>query len=297
MLTIFTIPKPFKDHIGIIQRNAIQSWFKLTPACEVILCGADVGVRETAAKFGVKHIAEIDQTNFGTPLLSSAFGQVQKIALNKIVCYVNADIIMFPNLLEAVQRIPFERFLMVGQRWDLDVKTEIDFESLDWAHGLARELKSRGVLHPGSGSDYFVFPRGGIGELPDFAVGRPSWDNWMIYHARKLGLPVIDSSKAVTVIHQNHNYCHVPQRRGDFYDGPEGDNNLALAGSSENRFTLVDATWLLTPTELIRARTPKHLARSLFRLAIHLRLYALLRKLKHIFVSLLSKNKSNSDIP
>ena len=26
MLTIFTIPKPFIGHIGVIQRNAIMSW-------------------------------------------------------------------------------------------------------------------------------------------------------------------------------------------------------------------------------------------------------------------------------
>ena len=26
MLTIFTTPKPFRGHIGIIQRNALKSW-------------------------------------------------------------------------------------------------------------------------------------------------------------------------------------------------------------------------------------------------------------------------------
>ena len=31
MLTIFTIPKPFVGHIGVIQRNAIISWLNLSP--------------------------------------------------------------------------------------------------------------------------------------------------------------------------------------------------------------------------------------------------------------------------
>ncbi len=31
MITIFAIPKPFKGHIDVIQRNAIQSWTKLSP--------------------------------------------------------------------------------------------------------------------------------------------------------------------------------------------------------------------------------------------------------------------------
>jgi hypothetical protein len=281
MLTIFTIPKPFEGHSGIIQRNAIQSWLKLTPACELILCGADHGVSETAEEFGVKHIADIEQTSLGTPLLSSAFSEVQDIAQYRLICYLNADIILFSNFLEAVERVQFERFLMVGQRWDLDVKTEIDFESLDWVHDLARDLKSRGVLHPASGSDYFVFPNGSIGELPDFAVGRPGWDNWLIYRARALGLPVVDATQAVTIIHQNHDYGHVPEKLGETFEGPEADQNRVLMGGSENRFVLLDATWLLTPEDLVPARTFKHLLRAMFLwIALHLRLYPLHRKIK-----------------
>ena len=39
MLTLFTIPKVFRGHIGVIQRNAIKSWTLLRPACEVVLLG------------------------------------------------------------------------------------------------------------------------------------------------------------------------------------------------------------------------------------------------------------------
>ncbi len=45
MLTIFSIPKPFEGHIGIIQRNAIQSWIALS-GCEVILCADEYGTAE-----------------------------------------------------------------------------------------------------------------------------------------------------------------------------------------------------------------------------------------------------------
>ena len=30
--------------------------------------------------------------------------------------------------------------------------------------------------------------------MPDFAIGRAGWDNWMIYHARQQGWPVIDGT-------------------------------------------------------------------------------------------------------
>ena len=85
MMTIFSIPKPFKGHINTIQRNAIQSWLQLYPKCEVILFGDDEGVAETAVEFGILHIPEIEKTELGTPLLSSAFDSAQKIAKNQIL--------------------------------------------------------------------------------------------------------------------------------------------------------------------------------------------------------------------
>ena len=80
MLTIFTIPKSFQDNINVIQRNAIKSWLKLYPKCEVILFGDDEGVAEVAREFNVLHIPEIEKTEKGTPLLSSAIDSAQNIA-------------------------------------------------------------------------------------------------------------------------------------------------------------------------------------------------------------------------
>jgi len=60
------------------------------------------------------------------------------------------------------------------------------------------------------GLDYFIFPCGLFRDIPPFAVGRPAWDNWLVYKARSLGLPVIDATKMVTAIHQNHAYSHHP---------------------------------------------------------------------------------------
>ena len=283
MLTFFTIPKPFRDHIGIIQKNALRSWLKLEPTCEVILCGDDEGVAETAKQFGVQHIPDLVRNAYGTPLLSSAFERSQEIARNNLVCYVNADIILFPDLLEAIKRIPFEQFLMVGQRWDLDISAEIDFESEDCWSELRNDLRSRGVLHGASGIDYFVFPKDIIGKLPDFAVGRPGWDNWLIYHARSLGFPVIDATKAVTIIHQNHDYSHVRGRRGNTYEGPEGDENVKLMGGIERAYALSDATWVLTSTELKPALSIKYLFRRIFRrIAPYLGLYTLRTKIKRM---------------
>lgn len=263
MLTFFTIPKAFEGHTALIQLNAIRSWMKASPSCEIILCGDDPGVEDAAREHSLTHLPGIQRNAYGTPLLNSAFDLVQQTARHRYVCYINTDIILTTDLASTLAMIPFERFLMVGQRWDMDVRASIDFGVHDWMRRLQEDARSHGSLHPPTGSDYFAFPRGTIGDLPAFAVGRPGWDNWFIYHARALGLPVIDATGAVTIIHQNHGYTHVPGKRENAWEGPEGDLNRELMGGRETVFTIHDATWLLGGRGLKRALSSAHLKRIL----------------------------------
>jgi len=41
MLTLFTVPKAFVGHIGLIQRNAIRSWQACVPDAQIMLFGCD----------------------------------------------------------------------------------------------------------------------------------------------------------------------------------------------------------------------------------------------------------------
>ena len=247
MITIFTIPKPFRDsHINIIQRNAIKSWLKLSPKCEVILFGDDEGVADLAKEFGVLHIPEIKKDEFGTPLLDSAFNLAQKLAKNEILVYINTDIILMSDFNSAIKKINKPLFLMSGRRWDLDVEEEIDFTEPNWENKLKNCVEKEGKLHGFSGMDYFVFSRNLLHDLPSFAVGRLGWDNWLIYHFRSHKIPVIDATKVVTVIHQNH--CIDGKRD----KGPEARYNIELAGGFSQMLTLRDADWLLTEEGLKR---------------------------------------------
>ncbi len=51
-------------------------------------------------------------------------------------------------------------------------------------------------------------------------------------------MPVIDATKGVLVVHQKHDYSHVPMNRGRAWEGPEADENRRLAGNQEFVFTL-----------------------------------------------------------
>jgi hypothetical protein len=251
MLTIFSVPKPFEGHIGMIQRNAIRSWTSVGQACQVIICGDEQGAAEAAAEFGVDMIRGIERNEFGTPLLNSVFQRVEERATHELLCYVNGDLILFPDLLEAVRLIAaeYQRFLLVGDVTNLDLREEIDG---DFQGDLRRRAATDGKVRGRIGIDYFVFPRGSMGSLPAFAVGRPRWDNWMIWRARSLRMPVVDASASVLVIHQNHGYGHVAQAVGGRWRGPEGDRNLRLLGSMERAFSLDHATHRLTPAGIVR---------------------------------------------
>ena len=66
----------------------------------------------------------------------------------------------------------------------------------------------------------------------------------MIYAGRRAGFPVIDASEAITVVHQNHDYQHLPGGQ-PHYQLPESRENVKMAGGAETVFTLRDVTWKL----------------------------------------------------
>jgi hypothetical protein len=63
----------------------------------------------------------------------------------------------------------------------------------------------------------------------------------MIYHARRSHWALVDATHDVTIIHQSHDYSHLPSSQ-PHYKLPESDVNIRLAGGREiTRFILPDA--------------------------------------------------------
>jgi len=268
MLTIFTTPKPFRGHFGVIQRNAIRSWQRLQPPCEILLLGDDDGTGEVAKELSVRHIPHLDRNRYGTPLLNSIFQQAEQAATSPYLAYVNADIILMSDFLPAVRKVATElpRFLLVGRRWDLDIRAPLDFSD-GWEVRLRSQIAGRGKFHGHSGIDYFVFSPGLWGGIPPFAIGRTVWDNWLIWMATSQKAIVIELTEVVTVVHQDHDYSHIPGAAKDAREGPEAKQNLALAGGYVHAFTLWDAKYQLTRSGIRRRVTPYHFYRHLVTLS------------------------------
>jgi hypothetical protein len=247
-ITIFTAPKPFTNpHIALIQRNAIRSWLALGLEVEVLVIGDEPGIAENCAEMGAPHLPDVERNEQGTPLISSIFELARQHSTSPILAYVNADVILLPDAIAASRSVSEQArsFLIVGQRWDLAVTESLEYRP-GWETRLRERVAREGRLHQRGGSDYFIYRREDFTHMPAFAVGRAGWDNWMIYDARYRGAAVVDATAAIQVIHQDHDYSHLPGGQ-PHYRLPETFENVRLAGGRLTIFKLDDANRRLTP--------------------------------------------------
>ena len=243
-MTIFITPKGFdREHIAMIQRNAIRSWKALGNEVDIILIGDDPGVEENAEMLGVRFFRDVRRNSSGTPMLDDIFRIARENSDSPVLAYVNADIILKKDFLDITKKIMAEedKFLLVGQRWDLDVRKDLEFPD-GWEISFDQDLASRGRRHPAGGSDYFIFPRDIFTSIPAFAIGRSGWDNWMFYEARVKGWKLINCSKSINIIHQDHDYAHLPNGL-PHYRQPESAENVKAAGGKRTIFTLLDCNY------------------------------------------------------
>ncbi len=236
MITIFSTPKAFNGHIGLIQRNALNNWSLFDQ--EIILFCDDPGVGKAAKKYGARHIPKVERTKFGTPIIGSIFHRAQLKASNDLMMYVNTDIVFTRGILETAEYVNsnLDQFLVIGNRYDLNVGHSIKYKG-EWPTRWEKRAKKSGVPHSGGGVDYFMFRKGMYKDMPKFALGRGFWDSWLMGRAFKDGVPVIDASDIIFAIHQNHDYMHLPpsaphrNKRDRWHSkGPETNRNNVLRG-------------------------------------------------------------------
>jgi hypothetical protein len=236
MITFFTIPKSFIGHSGIIQYNAIRSWCKLA-GNNVILFGDDVGVAELAKELELIHYSEIEKNEYDTPMVSDAFKIAQKISKTPYIAYVNSDIIFTDSFIKVLKNINITnpKWVMVGQRIDLDINMKLDFSND--AYNILKILADKNsVLHGKAGIDYFIFPNKIQLIMPDFAVGRPGWDSWLVYSIRKNKYMLIDATSIIKCYHQNHPPAYKQYNS-------EALKNKKNAGGYLQMGTIRDANW------------------------------------------------------
>ena len=249
MFTLFAIPKHFRGPFATIQRNAILSWTRLTPRPEIFLFGDEEGTAEIVLELGLRHFPEVGRNEFGTPLLDDLFRKAEQNASTPLLGYVNSDIILTNDFSAALERVhkQYEKFMMVGRRWDLDWDQPLDVSQAGWADSLRNHALRANVQRPGNYIDYFIYSRGVCDGLLPLAIGRYSWDNYILWRARSRSAELVDVSSAVVAIHQNHDFSHHPQGITGVREGPERTRNRETIGGWWHLYTIEDATQILGP--------------------------------------------------
>ncbi len=202
-ITILGMPKPFRGHVGTIQSNAITSWTMLRPRPEIYLFGEEEGVAEIAAELRISHLHDIARNEFGTPLLDDLLRRAREFVQTPLLCYVNSDIILLQEFVDAVSAIhvQFPKFLGVAHRLNIELTERLDFVASGEMR-LRREILPYGTPGNPTAIDVFVFPPDCYQQVPPLAIGRAWFDQWLIKDARRQRIPVVDMTQVTRAIHQ-----------------------------------------------------------------------------------------------
>ncbi len=197
----------------------------------MILFGDEEGAAEAARALQIRHVPDVKRNEHGTKYLSPIFDGAQDLAHHSCLCYINCDIILLSDFRAAAERVLDlgGRFLMAGQRWDTDITAPVDFYAADWEATVRRQALEANHQRPPQWIDYFAFSRGlYYKNTPPFVIGRPGWDNWLVWHARHSGARVVDATAVVQAVHQNHDYSYHPDGEAGVWQGEEAQQNYAL---------------------------------------------------------------------
>lgn len=214
-LHFFTAPKPFSGEERKSQLRALRSWLSISPRPRVTFFGNATGISHVAHAYNLRHEPQIDTTFLGIPILPSILSNVHKLSStcdNCITIFLNADIIVFDDLIEALSKLSASYqsgWLAVAARWDID---KLPFNAdAKYAREVAR-------LHTYGGIDLWAWDSasGALFDefIPPFVLGRGKYDNWLTHEIITKGnRKVVDISHACTLIHEKHDY-HLITRDG-----------------------------------------------------------------------------------
>tara|TARA_B100001175_G_scaffold76821_1_gene64185 strand:+ start:9911 stop:10768 length:858 start_codon:yes stop_codon:yes gene_type:complete len=251
MVTIFTFPRPFKEPFLNAQKNAINSWKKIHPDVEIYLINDEENSSKAfAKKNGIKCI-DGKFSEFGTPLLKDALEKIKQLAKHKDILFFNTDIIYIDGMLKSINKIhdSYEEYFVVGRRVNIDLDQKIDFNNKNYKSTLV-DLYNKGDMHGLSGLDYWLFSKNLFEDIPNFRIGKPGYDSWLLANAHKKQIPTIDASKAIRILHQNHDY---PQKKSKSYTIEYDINIKLLEGDSfslRNCTLQIDESYQIKPASL-----------------------------------------------
>ncbi len=284
MITLLTCFKNFEGDDAVRQCNALHSWKSLHPDIEIMLFGNPQGAEDIVKEFELKHYPDVPMFENRLVQIDAMFDIAQKEGQYDIQAYVNGDMIFGKDFIEALLAINLKKFMAIGRRWTIPVDGSIKEPYKESVKDLQNFARENSEMDGYQSIDYFCYRRGTFTNLKPLYLGTVTWDNYMIYHCVSHKIPVVDLSKAITAIHQKHDYNYLPGKRDEFYAGPAAQHNRDLIGGWEKLFGTNDASHILLDGKVMPARDFEYVDRREDRLReIHPGIFRalLLWKIRH----------------
>ena len=180
----------------------------------------------------------------GTKYLNYIFDRAQEISRHNFLCYANCDIMLTSDFRAALELVAgaCSQFLMIGRRWDTNITESWNFDQHDWDRQLRALALLSGKRNGPTWVDYFCFSRGlYYQKMLPFLIGRHGWDPWLIWFARKSKVRLIDASRMVVAVHQNHDYAYLKQGAASSHSIAEASYNWSLGDDAAWHHYTVDA--------------------------------------------------------
>jgi hypothetical protein len=129
MITILTAFKPFNGETLIHQNNALGSWTALGNDVEILVFGEPRVFGRAVEPFGATVVPGVPTGKDGRARVDAIFEHGRRHGKYDHQVYVNGDIILMKDFVEAFRGIRFRKFLMIGQRTNVDVTDTLSFQS------------------------------------------------------------------------------------------------------------------------------------------------------------------------
>jgi hypothetical protein len=249
MYTIFSCPKEFSSLFGVIQRNAINSWLNLRPTPKIILFGIeDDEIKKEFDNENITFLPIKDFNEYKTPFIDKIFKTAMSLSNTNTLCYVNSDIILFNDFSSTINILQKKnKFFGVGRRYNIEIDQIVKFDD---ENTEIKKYLSYAKIDSYTGSDYFIFDKNSIKNIPSFLIGRTCWDNWLMHYASKNELNLTDCTSDILCIHQKHDYSHIKTSTNNHYKGIEREHNFKQLGGIDKLYDIRDSNFLLKNQKL-----------------------------------------------
>lgn len=245
-LALFTTLKLCEDeHTFKTQLASVITWATLPLSANspvVYLAGVSICNEKilqaiavhSEIKNRVQFLPGVREGPHGTVLLGSAI-EALKAKEPQALAYgfFNADILLSRSAVVALKKVTnmFGEYFLVGHRATVDVSdadwAQIDFFSDTWEES---PVFQSAVYDRQDAEDFFLWSAEFWDKrritIPNFHIGRPAYDNWLVNAALHTFQPVVDASRLLIAYHRKHDYAHLKKSVADGgkdTDQPGGD--------------------------------------------------------------------------